>query len=150
MRTIIVFIFFSFGLQVSAADLKEFKTDNCTMFVDGTVKNPNAWKHCCVDHDLRYWFGGSKAERSLTDKRLRKCVRNTGHKYYAKLMYRSVRIGRHSPVKNKYKWGWGWTSKFDYRALTKEEVSIVNEKLNGMSLDPDYLDEFKVFHNLVE
>jgi hypothetical protein len=47
-----------------AAKLKSFETDYCTFFPEGTLRNPNLWKHCCIAHDLRYWVGGNQTEQN--------------------------------------------------------------------------------------
>lgn len=118
------------------------------MFQEGTPSKPNAWKHCCFDHDLRFWFGGSEAQRDLADKRLRSCVVKSGHSFIARGMYYAVRAGRYSPIKNKFKWGWGWKPFQGYKKLTLEQRKIVKEKVQTLNLEPVYIKEFLSFYNL--
>ena len=151
MRNLILFILLLslFGVfEASANELQKFETDYCTMFQDGTPSNPNAWKQCCFDHDLRFWFGGSEVQRDLADTRLKSCVEKTGHSFIARAMYYSVRAGRYSPVKNKYQWGWGWKPFEGYKSLTSEQKKLVKTKIQAMDLDPIYLKEFIAFYNL--
>lgn len=144
-----LFFLLSITTQVSALELKKFVTDNCTMFVEGTMSEPNAWKHCCVDHDLRYWLGGQKEESLKADMRLKKCVTDSGHPNYARLMFSAIRLGRYSPIKNKYKWGWGWNHEQGYTPFSREEILVINKNLDELNFDPLYLADFKRFYNLV-
>ncbi len=130
-----------------ALELSDFKTDYCTYFPEGTIASPNLWKHCCYDHDLRYWFGGSQKDMDLSDERLRQCVSLVGGSFVANLMYYGIRAGHSSPVKNKYKWGWGFGDR-EIKPLTSAEKLIINQALDGLDLDPKYLQEFKTFYQL--
>ena len=145
----VISLIFLFGASSAfASELQKFETDYCTMFQEGTPSNPSAWKHCCLDHDLRFWFGGTKKERYLTDIRLRNCVAATGHGYIASAMYYAVRVGKYSPIKNKYKWGWGWKPFIGYKELTQEQQNIAKEEILKLELDPNYIKEFLEFYEL--
>ena len=155
MKNLILLILFllAFGaFEVSATSsapkLQKFETDYCTMFVDGTKDKPEAFKQCCFDHDLRFWFGGSEVQRDLADSKLKECVEKTGHTLIAKMMYYAVRAGKHSPIKNQYQWGWGWTPFEGYKPLSKDQKKVVSDSLDGMSLESDYLKEFKAYYGL--
>ncbi len=50
------------------APARPFRTDGCTLWPDGS------WRACCVEHDLVYWCGGSRAERREADRRLGRCA----------------------------------------------------------------------------
>ena len=52
---------------MSDPDLKPFATDYCTLYVEGTHQQPNLWRHCCVEHDLYFWAGGSLDDKKATD-----------------------------------------------------------------------------------
>ena len=130
------------NLKGQLLELKPFYTDGCTMFVDGTSDQPNLWRNCCVEHDLRYWFGGSKKEMDETDLRLKSCVEKVAGAYWAKIIYMGVRTGHHSPVKNKTQWNWGWKEKREYAALSLLEASYVKEQLKSMSVPEVDMDEF--------
>ena len=122
--------------------LKTFETDGCTMFVDGPKGQRNLWKHCCVEHDLRYWFGGSSEDMDAADLRLKSCVEKVGGKKWANLMYTGIRAGHYSPIKFKYRWGWAWSVRRKTTPLTQEEVVYVISELRTLNLDDISVDEF--------
>jgi hypothetical protein len=131
------------GLWTSAARAIEpprpFVTDGCTDFVNGTSEKPELWLHCCVAHDLYFWAGGTRAARDQADLDLRDCVRATGAKTAAELMYLGVRLGSHSPSKHKgMQWGNAWPDRPAYRRLTPEEIELIESELPRYDL-PDML-----------
>ena len=142
------FTLFLLSTSISAQELKPFSSDGCTMFFDGTGSRPQAWKHCCFNHDLRYWFGGSKQNRVKTDQKLRSCVQESGHGHIARVMYLAIRVGRYSPVKNAQKWGWGWSTYLGYKELTRDQVNTAVSELDKLELPQDEITEFKRFYNL--
>ena len=91
---VILFPFASYG-----ATLSPFSTDECTYFPEGTQSSPKIWAHCCVEHDLKYWIGGTKAEQVTSDLKLKECVTKSSSEFYGELMYRGVIIGN---IKIKY------------------------------------------------
>lgn len=122
--------------------LKSFETDGCTMFADGTVKRPGLWRHCCVEHDMRYWFGGDQANMDKTDLRLKACVFDVAGSFWAKLIYDGVRAGHSSPVKNKTHWGWGWVNERANIKLTEEESQYIIEELRRLPYDAVVIEKF--------
>lgn len=122
--------------------LKPFKTDGCTLFIDGTNKAPGLWRHCCVEHDLRYWFGGSKEDMDATDVRLKSCVEKVAGSTWANIIYTGVRTGHHSPIKNKTQWNWGWSKKRNYQTLSKEEITIALTELRNLTLTEVNIEDF--------
>lgn len=85
-----------------------FKSDGCSLFPDGDYCD------CCVEHDKKYYFGGSFRERRQADISLYKCVRRKKgfhHKIIAPLMYLGVRIGGVSWLPTPFRWGFGNTKK---------------------------------------
>ncbi len=128
--------------EESHAFLQEFETDGCTLFVEGPIGKPDLWAHCCFEHDLRYWFGGSKDDKKFSDIQLRECVRGVAGSFWANLMYNGVRLGGLSPVKFKYVWNWGWLPKRKSHPLTQKELNYVVEQLFFMDLDPQFREEF--------
>ncbi len=114
-----------FSFTSAHAQLKEFKTDYCTFYPNGSLFNRNAWKHCCLEHDIYYWVGGSKKRQFSVDLKLRECVRSTGYDLIANMMYYGVRAGHYSPVKIKYDWGWGRVERDKFAPLLlKEELAL--------------------------
>ncbi len=129
-------------MAATVSSLKPFETDGCTSFVDGTPTRPTLWKHCCVEHDIRYWFGGSMMDLDKTDLRLKSCVQEVAGDTWAEIIYTGVRLGHNSPVKFKFRWSWGWTPQRDNRALSKAETQYVIEQLRSLPLDPDLIEDF--------
>ena len=134
------------GLKAAELKLAPFVTDGCTMFMDGTTSEPGLWKACCVEHDLRYWFGGSDSEMDTTDLRLRSCVEKVAGPTWAKLIYNGVRAGHYSPIKNKYYWGWAWSVKRDKVTLNPEETTYVLSELRQLTTDEVNVEEFIKFY----
>lgn len=122
--------------------LQEFETDNCTLFANGTVQEPDLWKHCCFEHDLRYWFGGSFPERDVADLHLKQCVQKVAGKTWADLIYKGVRFGHQSPIQHRLHWGWGWAPPRGNGPLTAPEKAVIRQGLNQLSLPQDYIQEF--------
>lgn len=144
----VFFIYVNAMASNNLSELEKFETDYCTLFVEGPPGNPNLWKSCCFDHDLRYWFGGTLKQRNKADFKLKQCVRKKAGSFYANMIYYGVRTGHYSPIKNKYKWGWGWINNRDNSELSLDEKVYINEELRALNLDEDYLKEFLEFYNL--
>lgn len=92
-------------IQTMPAD---FKSDKCSLFPDCDYGD------CCVEHDKKYYFGGTFKERRQADIALYKCVRakkGFHHKLIAPLMYVGVRIGGVSWLPTPFRWGFGKTKK---------------------------------------
>jgi len=126
----------------SAVALKPFFTDGCTLFLEGPKDRPNLWRHCCIEHDLRYWFGGTKDNRDATDLRLKSCIDKVAGSNWARVIYYGVKTGHLSPIKNKTQWNWGWKEKRDYGPLTSDEVSAVKRQLSHMTVPEVDMAEF--------
>lgn len=135
-----------FSLTVTSygakAQLHEFATDNCTMFIDGPPRSPELWKDCCIIHDLRYWFGGSETDLDRADLRLKTCVEKKAGNTWAELIYRGVRAGHYSPIKNKYQWNWGWITPRPKTPLTKIEEELAISELRKLTYPRDFIENF--------
>ena len=79
----------------------DFKSDGCSSWPDGD------YRECCEAHDLDYYYGGTRAERKASDRRLYGCVRAKGHKYIAGIMYFGVRFGAVPWLPTPFRWGFG-------------------------------------------
>lgn len=100
---------FSF-FDVFLAQQKEFQTDRCTLFVDGS------WEQCCVDHDKQYWQGGSQKERHMADAIFGDCIyRITDNKALSIAMYGVARVGGVPFIAVPWRWGYGWEFGRGYR-----------------------------------
>lgn len=124
------------------ATLKEFETDGCTLFIEGPTSKPDLWAHCCFEHDLRYWFGGTEEDKKHSDRELKACVKEVAGNFWANIIYSGVRVGHLSPVKFKYVWSWGWEPKRDKSTLSDLEIDYVIKKLFELDLDPQFREVF--------
>jgi phosphatidate phosphatase APP1 len=120
--------------EEESKEIKAFKSDGCSLFPDGTLKDQNLWCNCCYSHDIAYWRGGTKEERKLADQALRDCVeKKTGSKALADLMYAGVRAGGSSIFPAWYRWGYGWPYGRGNKAITAEEEKSVKKRLKELS-----------------
>ncbi len=116
--------------ETSGPQLADFKSDGCSLFVDGTFQDRELWKGCCVEHDVAYWKGGTEEEREAADLKFRACIlKKTGNETLAELMYEAVRAGGSPHFPTWYRWGYGWPQGRGYKALTVEEKALVDKKL---------------------
>jgi hypothetical protein len=123
--------------------LKPFVTDYCTNFAEGTKKEPNKWKECCLYHDLYFWAGGTISDRKNADLVLRNCIEKTGAHKIAEVMYLGVRLGSYSPIKySDKKWSNGWSNRESFKALSIEDITRIEEELNS---GYDYIKDKKGF-----
>ena len=110
--------------------LADFTSDGCSLFLNGTFKDPELWKECCYKHDLAYWRGGTEEERNQADLAFKECVlKKTGNNELAEIMYQAVRVGGspHFPIW--YRWGYGWPAGRGYKKLSEQELLLVDQKL---------------------
>jgi hypothetical protein len=118
------------GCTPAFGDLKDFTSDGCSLFPDGTLRNQAKWCDCCLQHDIAYWRGGTEAERKKADEVLRDCVFDrTKDKALAETMYRGVRAGGHPVFPIWYRWAYAWEYGRSYEPLTEDEQKQVREKL---------------------
>ncbi|OOZ39906.1 hypothetical protein BOW53_09805 [Solemya pervernicosa gill symbiont] len=115
--------------SLAAETLRPFSSDGCSLFPDGTLFNNELWLSCCVEHDLRYWRGGSYAERITADHALEQCVAARGEAGVAALMYSGVRIGGSPFWPTLYRWGYGWDFLRGYKPLSADELKQVEREL---------------------
>jgi len=114
LNPIAILIFISLGSgcttpgSIKPTDLKDFKSDACSMFPEGTKEEKNLWCHCCLEHDKVYWKGGTSRERKEADNVLKKCVKKAGEEKIAQLMLTGVRVGGTPYLPSQFRWGYGW------------------------------------------
>ncbi len=148
MKSVLILLLFPFltSLTLQGSEetgtLKPFFTDGCTLFLDGTNKHPNLWVHCCKEHDMRYWFGGSEADRDKTDLRLKACVQDVAGETWAALIYAGVKTGHLSPIKNKTHWSWGWKQERNNIKLNSSEITYIIDELHQLPYDPKIIENF--------
>jgi hypothetical protein len=118
--------------SASAVELRDFTSDGCSLFPDGSVKDRALWCDCCLAHDITYWRGGTREDRKRADEVLRDCVlARTGSKALANLMYDGVRVGGDPAFPAWYRWGYGWKYGKGYSPLTAREKQEVRRKLKA-------------------
>lgn len=118
------------GSRPDSADLVPFTSDGCSLFPDGTFKDPGKWCSCCQDHDLSYWQGGSAEARNQADATLRDCVlARTNDSQLAETMYLGARVGGHPAFPAWYRWGYGWPYGRGYQPLSDLEKLQVQKRL---------------------
>lgn len=103
--------------------LRPFFTDGCSSSPDRWPwqSQKESWYHCCVQHDIDYWMGGSRQERSESDERLKTCIYKSGSPYAALFFRTGVNIfgSAHSPLT--FRWGYGWNERRLYKTLSQTE-----------------------------
>ena len=85
---------------------KPFTSDGCTLSPDWEVL------HCCVEHDMDYWCGGTKEERKTTDRVFRDCVEEKSETV-GTLYWIGVRGGGISYIPVPWRWGYGHKYLYD-------------------------------------
>ncbi len=112
--------------------IKDFNSDGCSLFPDGSFSGDIDWSDCCLEHDIQYWQGGTKEQRLVADSLFRQCLlKKTGDKKLADLMYQGVRLGGNPNIPSWYRWGYGWNYMRDYKPISEEEQKLIEEKLNA-------------------
>lgn len=82
--------------------IKKFKSDGCSFYPDQDIGK------CCRIHDKSYWKGGTRKQRKMADKKLKKCVESKGHKIQDNIIYTGVRLGGNPYIPTKARWGYGY------------------------------------------
>jgi hypothetical protein len=79
---------------MSKRELTPFRGDGCTLFPESSDRSGNDWSHCCEEHDVACWQGGTKEERQAVDLAFRECIlENSNNEWLAEMMYNAIRIG---------------------------------------------------------
>ncbi len=89
--------------KTEAVPTKEFYTDGCSLWINGFFNKD--FTDICIEHDIKYWKGGSAEERKRADDELRKLI-NEKIPLMGDIMYIGVRtFGFPNPL---VPWGWGY------------------------------------------
>lgn len=106
--------------------LNPFKTDGCSsVSPDGTLRRPKLWQHCCIDHDVAYWKGGTLEEKNASDEKLNQCVSDVFSEFFGRAMQVAVNIGGHPDYHTAYAWGYGWNHIRGYFELDEQDKAQV-------------------------
>lgn len=129
----------SIGLYIfhtpwQSSTLRPFSSDACSLFPEGTWSQPTRWCHCCVQHDLAYWQGGSASQRLAADQSLRSCVQHTGENLIGSWMYAGVRLGGSPYTPTWFRWAYGWPYGKGYQTLTSHEQKEVMKRSLEISI----------------
>lgn len=126
--------------------LEPFLTDYCTGYPEGTLDRPQLWKHCCLEHDLYFWAGGTLNDRKVSDLLLKECIEETGEDFQAKLIYWAVTAGSYSPIKfSNKKWNYGWSDRTQFQKLSSQDIDRLEDEIRQpryMIYDPQTLERF--------
>ncbi|MEL7312372.1 MAG: hypothetical protein AAFN07_12720 [Pseudomonadota bacterium] len=111
--------------------LETFASDGCSLFPDRAEALDKEWCHCCLEHDVVYWQGGTREQREAADQQLRNCVAEaTGSDALARVMYEGVRTGGGPEFPTWYRWGYGWSPNQGYTPLTEAQRKQVRGVLD--------------------
>jgi hypothetical protein len=83
-------------------------------------------------HDLYFWVGGARQDRKNSDLELKTCIEKSGAIKQSRIMYLAVRAGSYSPIKYpKLKWNNGWDDERPIRALSAQDLELIEEELSS-------------------
>lgn len=102
--------------------LYPFTSDGCSVVPDGTLTNRTKWRKCCVQHDLKYWIGGTAEERKIADAALGACIGKIQNEVVGDIYYWGVRLAGGPNQLATYRWGYGWKYNRGYKALATSEL----------------------------
>jgi hypothetical protein len=81
---------------------RPFVTDGCSRFIDAE------WDlACCIEHDIRYWCGGSADQRAAADAEFGECVAANTSVAVGAGVELGTRVGGHPSWPTSYRWGYG-------------------------------------------
>lgn len=108
--------------------MKKFATDGCSVmsqlfWIVTLGRKELPWRQACVLHDVDYWVGGTKHNKLMSDKALRRRVKERGYPIIATLMYYAVRMGGVPWLPMPWRWGYGHSFPYKYRERTEDENS---------------------------
>jgi len=128
-----------------ASSLKPFTSDGCSSFPDGTFTQQSLWGHCCMQHDLAYWKGGSELQKQKADEELERCVAKVGEPKIAKLMLAGVQVGGSPKFRTPFRWGYGWPYGRGYKKLSHSERLEVKQQLETFkSMIDDFINRLSI------
>ncbi len=108
------------GMKQVQNVLLPFQSDACTGWMDSFLGKD--YTSCCLDHDIKYWIGGSKKEKSATDLALRKCVGKIAGAPMGYLMFTFVWMWGKLDNTDVTRWANGWKYlREKYQPVTDEE-----------------------------
>lgn len=110
--------------------LRPFKTDGCSsVSPDGTIGRPTLWQHCCVEHDIAYWYGGTLQDKKDADSALNQCVSDVFSGIFGRAMEVAVYIGGGPDLHTGYAWGYGWNHIRGYHELSQQDQDEIQRMM---------------------
>ena len=97
--------------QVLPLPPKTFTTDGCSLWPNSILGNNLL--DICIEHDMKYWKGGSAQDREIADNEMRKRV-NERVPFIGDVMYAGVRIFGHPLIPSPWRWGYGFEYPYNY------------------------------------
>ncbi|MAG12483.1 hypothetical protein CL630_01590 [bacterium] len=97
--------------QADILPTKAFTTDGCSLWLNSLFNND--FTDICIEHDIKYWKGGSTEDRKVADTTLRKSV-NSKMPFMGDIMYAGVRIFGHPLIPSPWRWGYGLDDTYTY------------------------------------
>lgn len=120
--------------EVQAPEIKNFKTDKCTLFPDHSQDEVSKWADCCVAHDFTYWMGGTSSRRDQSDDELKQCVHQRGAEQAGQLMHFGVQLagapGFLISNSTPWVWGFGWNREPRYQNLSPHKRLLIAQKMH--------------------
>lgn len=129
MYLTVLLVFMELSGCAHTEEIKPFVSDGCSRFPDGTMQAKKLWLQCCIEHDKKYWQGGTRKQRHDADLELRQCVKEVGKPLAAKIMHAGVVVGGSPYWPTKFRWGYGWSYLRGYKPLNQDEQKLVRKVL---------------------
>ena len=124
----------SYPYKTNKNALAKFTTDGCSVFPDKFWNDKDqTWLHCCVQHDIDYWMGGTEAQREGADEELKTCVADTKHDKIAVAMKLGVYFGGVHWLYTSWRWGYGWKKNRGYSELSEQEELAADQALKDFA-----------------
>lgn len=102
--------------------LHPFTSDGCSVAPDNEYIGNNDWLGCCVEHDKKYWLGGTRQEKELADSEFKQCLVTNGMSAFeSNIYYFAVQFGGSPFLSTNWKWGYGWSKNRLYLPLSIDD-----------------------------
>ena len=97
--------------QTGVLPPRAFTTDGCSIWVNSFFGTDIT--DLCIEHDMKYWKGGSAQDREKADSVLRESV-NERIPFMGDIMYLGIRVFAHPIVPAPWRWGYGFDYPYKY------------------------------------
>ncbi len=129
-----------FLTDLQAPILRPFFSDGCSSAPDGIpgASEKRQWTDCCVQHDTKYWAGGSKEDKNKADANLEKCMQQKGYPNVAEFYKFFVKKFGGPNSYSSYRWGYGWNYARSYATLSaaeKMQIDNLNQSAIGQTTE---------------